>query len=132
MGVTVLVVDDDEGILETIRILLTREGYHVLTAKDGKVALDLMSTHTTAASVSTILCDLEMPNMDGKELIARIRKQFPEIPIVVLSGASDTMFLDGIIQEGVGDWLRKPVTREALLEKVRMATNLFALRQQRR
>ena len=132
MGVTVLVVDDDEGILETIRILLTREGYHVLTAKDGKAALELMSTHTTTASLSTILCDLEMPNMDGKELIARIRKQFPDIPIVVLSGASDTMFLDGIIQEGVGDWLRKPVTREALLEKVRMATNLFALRQQRR
>lgn len=131
MGATILVVDDDDGILETIRILLTREGYRVLTATDGKEALGLMSTHSTAASVSTVLCDLEMPNMDGKELIARFRKQFPDIPIIVLSGASDSAFLDGIVQEGVGDWLRKPVSREALLEKVRMATNLFALRQQR-
>jgi len=71
-----------------------------------------------------------MPNMDGKELIERFRKQYPSVPIIVLSGASDSMFLDGIVQEGVGDWVRKPVTREALLDKVKTATNLYALRQQ--
>ena len=130
MSSTILVVDDDACIRDTTRLVLAREGYHVLTASDGKTALDLMATHTLADKVSALLCDLEMPNMDGKELIERFRKQYPSVPIIVLSGASDSMFLDGIIQEGVGDWVRKPVTREALLDKVKTATNLYALRQQ--
>jgi FixJ family two-component response regulator len=55
--------------------------------------------------------------------------RFPSIPIVLVSGASDEVYLEGIAQQGVCDWLRKPFTREALLEKVRTASNLFALRQ---
>jgi FixJ family two-component response regulator len=73
-----------------------------------------------------------MPNVNGRELIDHFRRQFPSIPIIVLSGASDAAFLDGIVQEGVCDWLRKPVTREILLEKLRKAANLYELRHQNR
>ena len=127
---TILIVDDDAGIRDTARLVLAREGYGILTASDGRTAMELMATADTAAKVCALICDLEMPNMGGKELIDRFRKQFPDVPIIVLSGASDTVFLDGIVQQGVCDWLRKPVTREALLDKVRTAANLFALRQQ--
>ncbi len=129
---TILIVDDDPSILETARLVLSREGYEIVTASDGHTAMQLMQTGDCASKISTLLCDLEMPNMDGKQLIESFRKQFPEIPIIVLSGASDSVFLDAIIQEGVCDWLRKPVTREALLDKVHTTTNLFALRQQHR
>jgi FixJ family two-component response regulator len=128
----VLIVDDDAGVRETLRLVLAREGYGILTASDGRTAIDLMATDESAGKVCVILCDLEMPNLGGKALIGHFRRQFPDIPIIVLSGATDTVYLEGIVQEGVGDWLRKPVTREALLEKVRTASNLFSLRQQHR
>lgn len=129
---TILIVDDDVSILDTARLVLGREGYRVLTASDGEAAIQLMTAGDSAANVSTLLCDLGMPNMGGNELIEHFRMHFPSIPIIVMSGASDMVFLDGIVQRGVCDWLRKPVTREALLEKVRTASNLFALRQQHR
>jgi FixJ family two-component response regulator len=129
---TVLIVDDDAGIRDTVRLVLAREGYGILTAPDGDTAMQLMAMADNSAKVCALLCDLEMPHMGGKELIEHFRKQFPEIPIIVLSGASDTVFLDGIVQGGVCDWLRKPVSRETLLDKVRTASNLFALRQQHR
>jgi len=127
---TVLIVDDDASVRDTARLVLAREGYGILTASDGHTAIELMASSESAAKVCTLVCDLEMPNVCGRELIQHFRRQFPNIPIIILSGASDATFLDGIVQEGVCDWLRKPVTREALLEKVRTATNLYALRQE--
>jgi FixJ family two-component response regulator len=91
-----------------------------------------MSTGEVASKVCALLCDLEMPQMGGKELIDHFRKHFPAIPIIVLSGASDEVYLEGIAQEGVCNWLRKPFTREVLVEKVRTASNLFTLRQRGR
>lgn len=129
---TILIVDDDQGVRDTARLVLAREGYGIMTAPDGQTAMEMMATVDSASKVCTILCDLEMPKMSGKEFIDCFRMAYPDIPIIVLSGASDTVFLDVIVQEGVCDWLRKPVTREVLLDKVRTATNLFALRQQHR
>ena len=129
---TVLIVDDDASVRDTARLVLAREGYGILTASDGHTAIELMSDGNTAAKVCALLCDLEMPHVSGKELIDHFRMHFPSIPIVVLSGASDEVYLEGIAQEGVCDWLRKPFTREVLLEKVRTASNLFALRQDAR
>ena len=129
---TILIVDDNAAARDTARLVLAREGYGILTASDGLTAMALMASGDSAAKVCTLLCDLEMPNMDGKELVNSFRKGYPDIPIIIMSGAGDTVFLDGIIQEGVCDWLRKPVTREALLDKVRTAANLYALRQQHR
>jgi FixJ family two-component response regulator len=129
---TILIVDDDESVRDTARLVLAREGYGTLTAADGQTAMELMSTADTSGKVCVLLCDLEMPNMNGKGLIDHFRRQFPSIPIIVLSGASDAVFLESIVQEGVCDWLRKPVTRETLLEKVRTAVNLYELRHQHR
>lgn len=124
---TILVVDDDANIRDTVRLVLAREGYGVLTASDGQTAIELMASGDSSAKVCTLLCDLEMPNVGGKELIEYFRRHYPSIPIVVLSGASDSIFLHGIFQDGVCDWLRKPVTREVLLAKVKTAANLFTL-----
>jgi CheY-like chemotaxis protein len=129
MPATVLIVDDDASVRDTARLALAREGYRILTAADGHTAIELMSMEDIALNVSVLLCDLEMPHMTGKQLIDHFRLHFPSIPIILVSGASDEVYLDGIAEEGVCDWLRKPFTREALLEKVRTASNLFALRQ---
>jgi FixJ family two-component response regulator len=127
-----LIFDDDSSVRDTARLVLARKGYNVLTASDGQAAIELMASDDAAKNVCALLCDLDMPRVGGKELIQHFRLQYPDIPIVVLSGASDTIFLDEIVQQGVCDWLRKPVTREVLLEKVRTACNLSMLRRQHR
>jgi FixJ family two-component response regulator len=103
-----------------------------LTASDGRTAIELMSMGDVASQVCALLCDLEMPQVNGRELINHFRINFSSIPLIVLSGASDEVYLEGIAQQGVCDWLRKPFTREALVEKVRTASNLFSLRQDQR
>lgn len=129
MPPTILIVDDDPDVRESTRLVLMRDGYGVLTAPDGKNAMELMGGHHPPP-VSTVLCDLEMPNGSGRDVIAYFRAHHRNVPIIVMSGTDDTRFLDSIVQDGVSDWMRKPVTRDLLLQKVRTATNLFALRQQ--
>lgn len=125
---SILVIDDDADIRNALQLVLKRAGYHTLLAEGGHAAIELMKQTDQAAAVAVILCDLEMPGMDGASVIAHFRTHHPMIPIVVLSGAAPAQFLDAIGQSGVGDWIRKPATNEAVLEKVRGAVHLFELR----
>jgi FixJ family two-component response regulator len=87
-----------------------------------------MAQQAEAAGVAAILCDLQMPRMNGATVIAHLHRRHPLIPIVVLSGAAPSQFLDAASQQGVGDWIRKPATNEVVLKKVREAVHLFELR----
>ena len=125
---TILIVDDDEDIRNALQLVLRKAGYHPLLAGSGPQAIDLMKQEHHASSVAVVLCDLEMPGMDGTAVIAHFRSHYPLIPIVVLSGATPTQFLDAVGQQGVGDWIRKPATNDAVLEKVRGAVHLYEIR----
>ena len=124
----VLVVDDDADTLKTVRLVLQRAGYEVQSASNGQEAVALLAQMDNADSINAVLCDLDMPNMNGVELISHVHSRYPNIPIVVLSGTTDDNFLDAIVRQGVSDWLRKPVTNADLLEKVRIAVRLNGLR----
>jgi CheY-like chemotaxis protein len=125
---SILIIDDDPDVRTALQLVLRRAGYQPLEAESGQAAIELMSQGDAAAGVAAILCDLEMPGMDGKAVIAHVHAKHPMIPIVVLSGAVPAQFLDATAQEGVGDWIRKPATKETVLEKVRGAVHLYELR----
>lgn len=125
---TILIIDDDEPIRNTLRLLLTKAGYRPLLAEGGQQAIELMEQPEHAAAVAAILCDLDMPGMDGATTIRHLQARYSMIPIVVLSGAAPTQFLDAIGLQGVGDWIRKPASTEEVLEKVRVAVHLFEMR----
>jgi len=125
---TILVVDDNPDIREATRMTLSRQGYEVWLAPDGNSAKQWMNQPVLASEVCAVICDLAMPNGNGMYLIAYLQKHHQAIPIIVCSGADDTEFLEGIIQQGVGDWMRKPVSRDVLVQKVRTAVHLFTLR----
>ncbi|HET8580718.1 MAG TPA: response regulator [Nitrospiraceae bacterium] len=124
----ILIVDDEAHIRETVRLILERAGYNVLLAANGQEAISLMEQGDHANTVKTLLCDLDMPEINGSTLIAHFRSCYPTIPILVLSGTSAAEFTEAIAQQGVLDWIRKPATRETIIEKVRGAVKLCGLR----
>ena len=79
----VLVVDDDSGVRETLMLLLTAAGYETSAARNGFEALQQLKRKTPAV----LLCDLEMPRMSGFELLSIVRRRFPEIAVIAMSGS---------------------------------------------
>src|SRR5438270_2737746 len=78
-----LVVDDEKDIRELTSTLLADEGYEILTAEDGVQALELLSQFRA----DLVITDLQMPRMSGFELVKIMHQRFPELPVVVISGA---------------------------------------------
>ncbi|MBI2389654.1 MAG: response regulator [Deltaproteobacteria bacterium] len=112
VATTILVVEDDEPIRLAVRELLEVEGYHVDLATDGVEALRLVAREVP----SLVITDLQMPNLDGRELCSRLRTdaRTAQIPIVVLTAAHR---LDGVF--GKADAvIRKPFDIDVLLSTV--------------
>ena len=108
---TVLVVDDDEGVRETLVETLKAAGFTIIEACDGPSALALSKDAQLVAAVMDFL----MPGMNGAELAREVKRARPSLPIVFVSGYSDTVALDGIAGALI---LRKPFSGERLTEAV--------------
>ena len=97
----ILVVDDDPMIRETSALILFKEGYEVQTSEDGFSAL----VKLRAALPDVIIADLRMPNMSGFELLSVVRRRFPQIPVIAISGEFDAsgpveLLADAFFQKG--------------------------------
>jgi CheY-like chemotaxis protein len=127
---TVLIADDEPAILKAIRLVLTKAGYDVIEAADGQAALDAMEKPAVFAVVDVLLCDLQMPRLDGMETISRFKTQYPHIPVVIMTGAPDFVLTEVLLKQGVTDYLLKPVNEKKLLDSIRTAVRLHKLRVQ--
>ncbi|MGY3749325.1 response regulator transcription factor [Vagococcus acidifermentans] len=114
MKKTILVVDDDKEIREGIRIYLEQEGYEVLEASDGKVALEILSQKET----HLVILDIMMPNLDGTLTAYHIRKK-NSVPILMLSAKSEEIDKISGLQVGADDYLTKPFSPMELLARVK-------------
>jgi two-component system, NtrC family, nitrogen regulation response regulator NtrX len=108
---TVLVVDDEVAICETLAQILGYENYRVLTAADGPRALRLLEEH----AVDAMLLDVKMPGMDGFEVLARVRDLQPAVPVIIISGHGDIQTAVEAVKQGAYDFLEKPLDRARLL-----------------
>ncbi len=114
---TILLVEDDDALREMVRRALTRYGYEVLVACDGRDGIAVAGQHS--ASIHLLLTDLLMPNVSGRELSDSILKSRPDTRVVFMSGYTDDVaMLEGIESSSV-DFLRKPFTIENLTRKIR-------------
>lgn len=107
----VLVCDDDQSILEVIKIMLEESGFEVVTINSGKG----IQKKITEIKPNLILLDIWMPGMDGKEIITLLRrdKKLRDIPIVVISALNDT---ENIAKKsGADGFLSKPFSMEDLV-----------------
>lgn len=114
MSETILVVDDEEKIRQTLRGVLSDEGFDVLEAENGRAALDVLSQQVPRLAI----VDIWMPEIDGIELVQRMRAQAPQLPIIVISGHGTIETAVKVIRLGAFDFLEKPFQLDALLRVV--------------
>lgn len=119
----ILVVDDESQIRKPISIMLAKEGYEVVEAADGEEAIEALRSGDNPLMVDTILCDIRMPKVNGKEAITYFRCEFPGVPVVVMTGYPDVELAVSLMRQGVRDYLIKPVTREELLGVIRKSVD---------
>jgi two-component system, chemotaxis family, chemotaxis protein CheY len=115
----ILVVDDEAQVRKPISIMLAKDGYEVVEAADGQEAIEALRSGDNPLMVDTVLCDIRMPNINGKEAIIYFRNQFPGVPIVVMTGYPDVELAVSLMRQGVRDYLIKPVTKDELLSVIR-------------
>lgn len=113
-GATVLVVDDEPVINLTMSLLLQRAGATVLRAENGAEALDLLSSH----AVDVMICDQNMPVMDGTTLLRRLHGLKKSVPtLFFVSGMNDEDAV-ALMAMGVREMLTKPIQPKMLVERV--------------
>jgi two-component system KDP operon response regulator KdpE len=113
----ILIADDDAQILRALRITLTARGYDVITAPDGRTALNAAIEHHP----DLLVLDLGMPGLTGIEVIEAIRG-WSELPILVVSGRSESFDKVDALDAGADDYVTKPFAADELLARIRALT----------
>jgi len=113
-GIKVLLVDDEDVFrMATARQLAVR-GFHVLTAENGEAALTLVQSDLP----EVVVLDLEMPGMHGSETFVEIKKKDPYVEVIILTGNTSVDSAIELMQQGIFDYLMKPINIDELLYKI--------------
>jgi two-component system KDP operon response regulator KdpE len=113
----VLVVDDEPSLRRLLRMSLTAQGYHVLEASTGQDAIERLARETP----EVVLLDLGLPDMDGLEVIRRMRSAGARTPIIVLSSRGDERGKVQALDLGADDYVTKPFGMGELVARIRTA-----------
>jgi two-component system KDP operon response regulator KdpE len=113
---TILVIDDEPPIRKLLRMGLMSQGYDVLEAPNGKLALELL-----AKKPALVILDLGLPDIDGLDLLRRIRSRQENLPIVVLSSRGDEAGKVAALDLGADDYVTKPFGMDELFARMRAA-----------
>jgi DNA-binding response OmpR family regulator len=114
ISMCILVVDDEENIRESLREMLTMAGYSVMTAADGREALEYIEK----GDISLLLVDLSMPGMSGEELLRTLRKRKKALPALLITALAP-FETSGLVSELGTGYLRKPVERDLLIGAIK-------------
>lgn len=113
-----LLVDDEQDVTQLLCLRLTRRDYVCFTAASGEAALEMLS----AQPVHVVIMDVKMPGMGGVAALAHMRKGWPRIPVILLSGHADMQTAVTAMEYGAFGYLMKPVDFEDLLFKIEDAS----------
>ncbi|MEZ6190442.1 MAG: response regulator [Phycisphaerales bacterium] len=127
MSKSILIVEDEEVLRQSLGELLTDEGYDVHQAGDGKLAYDFILKQP----VDLILTDIRMPNMDGIELLGKLQQTAPQTPVIILTAYGTVESAVAAMRAGAYDYLLKPVNFDDVLLKVERAIEFGELKQTR-
>ena len=117
MSKSVLIVDDEQVLRESMASLLEDEGYESIQAPNGRVAHDILLER----EVDVVLSDVRMPEMDGMDLLAHLKQLAPQTPVIMMTGYGTVENAVDAIRTGAWDYLLKPVQFDDLLHKIKRA-----------
>ena len=124
----VLVVDDEAGILESLRILLRNEGFNCYTALGGKQGLEQIVTH----SPDIVLTDVRMPLVTGLDVLSAARQHDPETPVILMTAQASLQSAVQAVNEGAFYYIQKPFQNDELVAILRRAAEHRTLRAENR
>ena len=124
----VLVVDDEAGILESLRILLRNEGFNCYTALGGKQGIEQIAAH----SPDIVLTDVRMPLVTGIEVLAAARQHDPETPVILMTAQASLQSAVQAVNEGAFYYIQKPFQNDELVAILRRAAEHRTLRAENR
>ncbi len=117
----VLVVDDEPDVRKAVRLTLTKAGYEVVEAEDGQKGIEAIKSGYNPLKLDVVICDIQMPKINGMEAVAYFRSQFPSVPVVVITGKPNLQGATTLFKQGIVEYLLKPVAPEKLVEVVNKA-----------
>ncbi len=113
-GQTVLLVEDDALVLDVLQMMLEHLGYNVLTANNGKEALDTYDNRSK--DISVVISDVTMPVIGGFELFRTLRQRYPDVKLIALTGHAFDAETRQFLTSGQVEWLEKPPKMQALAQ----------------
>src|SRR5207237_460405 len=114
---SILVVDDEMGILDVLRILLKGEGFDVVTAQGGKAGLEALKTQAP----DIVLTDIKMPGVTGTDILAAVREQDPETPVIRMTAQASLQSAIQAVNQGAFYYIQKPFSNDDLVAICRRA-----------
>ena len=118
--IRVLIADDDAGTRLLLRTKLSQSGFDVVSAKNGREAINRLSDNISAAVI-----DLKMPDVDGMECLRHIRKHFPDLSPIMLTASENIANAVEAMKQGALDYVTKPFNSRQLIALVEKAVNSF-------
>jgi len=125
---TVLVIDDESGILDTLRILLKKEGFEPTAAQGGKAGLDQLR----AGPFDIVLTDVRMPQVSGLDILQAAREQDPVTPVILMTAQASLQTAIGAVNAGAFYYIQKPFANDELIAILRRASEFRAVRVENR
>ena len=123
---TILVIDDERSILQSMEGILSDEGYQVLLADNGREGLEICEREVP----DVILLDIAMPGMDGMEVLKRLKEFLPYVPVIIMTGHGSIDMAVKAIKLGSYDFLEKPLEMDKLLLTVKNAIDFGKLQRE--
>lgn len=122
----ILIVDDEQTILETVRGILEDEGFDVESAPDGEVALGTVADEPP----DLVLLDIWMPGMDGLQILKKIKQNWPLLPVIIMSGHGNIETAVKATKLGAYDFIEKPLSYEQLVLTIQNALKYKELQEE--
>lgn len=114
---TILIIDDDRDMCILLKRFLTRHGYEVLEAYNGKKALEILET----TEPSLVMCDFRLEDMEGNVLLGKIKERYPHLPVIIITGYSDIKVAVEVMKMGAYDYITKPLFPDEILVTIKKA-----------
>ena len=119
----VLVVDDEPVVRTLVRMTLEKAGYEVLEAEDGEKAIEAINTGENRLMLDAVICDIRMPKVNGVQVIDYFQREYPRVPLIVLTAYPNIDMAVAFMRRGLVDYLIKPVEAEKLRASVAKAVD---------